>query len=364
MIIMKKFISVLSIAAIMIGMIAVSMVGAGAAAEPAQTIVDVKEGDKVSYTLTLGGVAEKIIGCDFSFYYDPDIFTLDSIADFNDETDPDKWTPLINPDLVGEVRGNWSILSGVDFSKDRHFLTMNLTAKKAGSAHLSYFLRYLYDNNIFNSTDKPQITEYKMTCDVLVNGEKILEKAQPELNTTETQKTGLFVNSVTGDSKDADPDIPGTVVKKNNTNSAVNNGGSSAVNNNQNNNTPNNNTPNNTPNNTATTANGAAATAAPAATTADGAYITATDAQGNVTATSDQPLLIANNNTPANTEKKGGSPALWIVIGVIVLLGGGICVYYVMKRKNQNKAPEAPAADAPVFEAEKTASQNDSEKTE
>lgn len=352
---MKKFISVLSIAAILIGMIAVSAVAAGAV-DAAQTIVDVKEGDKVSYTLTLGGVKEKVIGCDFSFYYDPDIFTLDSVADFNDKTNPDEWTPLINPDLNGEVRGNWSILSGVDFSNDRHFLTMNLIAKKAGSAHLSYFLRYLYDNNIFNSTDKPQITEYKMTCDVLVNGEKVLEQAQPELNTTETQRTGLFVNSVTGDSKDADPEIPGTVVKKNNTNSAVNNGGSGSAND----------TPNNTPNNnTATTSDGASASAAPAATNAQGELIAATDAQGNVTAaTGDTPMVIANNNTAAGTEKKGGSPALWIVIGVIVLLGAGICVYYFMKRKGQNKAPEAPAADAPVFEVKETASQDNSDKTE
>ena len=334
---MKKFISVLCLLAMMVGVIAVSAVSTGAV-ESAQTVVDVKSGDEVTYALTLGGVPEPIIGCDFSFYYDSSLFEVVSIADFNDQTDEDEWTAVINPDLDGEVRGNWSILKGEDFSSDRHFLTLNLKAKQDGTGHLSYFIRYMYDNNIFNSDDKPQITEYKFTCDVKVNGEAVIEKAQPELNVEETQTNGLFVNSVTGDSNDADADIPGTVVKKTNANTGS--GTSSSPNNEVAN--PNNDNNVVTPNNPGNDSNTVQATAAPAATTSEGYFVTATDAEGKVTATADEaPITIAPADDTNGGTQGGSSPVLWIIIALVVLAGGGAAVYFFMKKKPaKTDAPE------------------------
>ena len=370
---MKKLVSVICVLTLIVGIFAVSAVSTSAV-ESDQKEIEVSSGDEVTYTLTLGSVPEKIIGCDFSFYYDSSLFELVSVADFNDKTSEDEWTPVINPNLDGEVRGNWSILNGVDFTSERNFLTLKLKAKSDGSGQVSYFIRYMYDNNIFNSDDKPQITEYKFTCTVLVNGEPYIEKGDPVLNVDEPQKSGLFVNSVTGDSKDADANVPGTVVKKNDTNAAVTpQSGGSASGNNSNNAAADNNNANNANNsnnaNNANNANNNSANksdAAPAATTADGYYVVATDASGNIVATADQAPVSAANTTDGGS-KGGASPVLWIIIALVVLAGGGAIAYFAMKKKSggapqpaENTAiadetasvPEAPVEDPAVVSAD------------
>lgn len=209
---MKKVFSVLCILALLLGVTVMGTVGAHAEVDAARTMVDIKSGDEISYTLTLGGVPDKIIGCDFSIYYDADLLTLESFADFSNSTDPENWTATINTNLKGEVRGNWSILSGVNFSAARSFATLNLKAKAAGTAHISYYIRYMYDNSVFESASRPQISVYTFTCDLTLNGNKILEDAQPELNVDEPQKVGTFVNSLNGKGEDANVNT----VEKNN----------------------------------------------------------------------------------------------------------------------------------------------------
>ena len=358
---MKKFLSILFVLTLAVGIIAVSAVSAGAV-ESAQTAVDVKEGDEVVYSLHLEGVAKPIIGCDFSFYYDPDIFEVDSISDFNESTENADWLATINPDLEGEVRGNWSILKGIDFSKERNFITITYKAKKAGSGHLSYYVRYMYDESIFDDYEaKPQITDYKFTCTVKVNGEAVIEKAEPELNVEETQTTGLFVNSVTGDSKDADPEIPNTVVKKTDSSgsgsNASSNIGSNANNaNNAVNNSSGNNAANNANANKSNDNKTVETKVAELGTTAEGYFVTATDAAGNVTATSDEaPVTVVE--TTGTSDKGGSSPAMWIIIALIVLAGGGAAVYFFTKKK----APAANAEGAADTSAPEVNDNNDAE---
>lgn len=362
---MKKFLSILCVLTLVIGVIAVSAVSVGAV-DSAQTAVDVEEGDEVIYSLHLSGVEKPIIGCDFSFYYDPEIFEVDSISDFNESTENADWLATINPDLEGEVRGNWSILKGIDFSEERNFITIKYKAKKAGSGHLSYYIRYMYDESIFDDYEaKPQITDYKFTCSVSVNGDSVIDKAEPELNVEETQSTGLFVNSVTGDSKDADPEIPNTVVKKtdsagsgnnaNANNAANNNAAANNANNAANNNGNNANNANNA-NNTKKNENKTVETkVAELGTTADGYFVTATDAAGKVAATSDQAPV-----TVVETEQKGGtSPVIWVIIALVVLAGGGGAAYYFSKKKQGT----ANTTDTTAEEV-KTESADDTDKTE
>ena len=139
---MKKMISAVCVLALILGMFAVSVVSTSAV-ESAETVVNVKKGDEVVYTLTLGGVEKPIVGCDFSFYYNKEysVFEVVSVADFTGKTSSNDWLATVNPDLEGQVRGNWSILKGVDFSSDRSFLTVTLKALEDGSYHLSYFIR-------------------------------------------------------------------------------------------------------------------------------------------------------------------------------------------------------------------------------
>ncbi|GEM_PF-930919 len=387
---MKKWISLLCVCMLIFGTFTASVVSASADVEKKETAIDVKKGDEVTYIFSLDKASEPVVGTDFSFYYDSAVFSLDSVADYNDNTNPDEWIAVINTDLDGEVRGVWSILKGVDFSSKRHFITLNLKAKEdSNDTHISYRIRFLYGNLAFDANDpKPVLETYEFTDTVLVNGEEVIKDAPPEWNDSEPEEHGNYIPSYDGTSKNADPDIPGVVDQSNKSGNAKaqNAGNQSADNGNSANNGAANNgaanaanggsAQNNAAANAAAAENGnksdASATTAPAATTADGYFVIATDADGNVTATSDQAPVVAGTD-----DKKGGSPILWIIIALVVIAGGGAAVYFFMKKKPADNAaaavsiggaenapadaPEAatPIADAPeTVEAEAPAEEN------
>lgn len=355
---MKKWISLLCVCMLVFGTFTASIVSASADVEKKENAVDVKKGDEVTYIFSLDKASEPVVGTDFSFYYDSSVFSLDSVADYNDNTDPDEWIAVINPDLDGEVRGVWSILKGVDFSSKRHFITLNLKAKDdADNTHITYRIRFLYGNKAFDiENPKPYLDSYEFTSDILVNGEKVIEKAAPEWNDTDPVENGKFVPSYDGTSENADTSIPGVEDQANKSGS---NAKAQNVDNNAANNTPANNGSNNggasngggnnaanggsVQDNAADAANSnksdSSATTAPAATTADGYFILATDADGNVTATSDQAPVVAGAD-----DKKGGSPILWIIIALVVIAGGGAAVYFFVKKKPADNAAAAAVA--------------------
>lgn len=360
---MKKWISLLCVCMLILGTITASVVSASAEdAEKGETGFNVKKGDEIKYVFNLENASEPVVGTDFSFYYDSSVFELDSVADYNDNTDPDEWTAVINPDLDGQVRGVWSILKGVDFSSKRHFITLNLKATDdADDTHITYRIRFLYGNKAFDTADpKPYLETFDFTCQLFINGEMVYE-GSPQWNETEAPENGKMPGGLPdGKSENADPNLAGVVDKsKNKTNNA------------QQQNVENNAVANNDSANGANAANGggsanAAAngsgsgsgtgsgsgsnnadskttSAAPLATTAEGYYVLATDADGNVTATSDQAPEMANADS--NGSKSGASPVLWIIIVLVVLAGGGAAVYFYMKKKPSDKAA-APAPEA------------------
>lgn len=368
---MKKLISLFCVLALVIGIAAVGAVSTSAAVDSAKTMIDVKKGQTVTYRLKLSDVESKVIGSDFSIYYDPAVLTVDSVLDFNDH-DQDEWAGnwIANPNLSGEVLCNFSIISGVKFNEQRSFITVNFTANADATTDITYFVRFLYDYKIFIEDlqkSKPQITNFKFTCDVAVDGETILEDAQPELNVDEPQEHGAFINTVTGDSSDADPETPGAVVDKDKAVAARdaydsvdynadeektilygdsdgsgdadngNSGGNQSGGSNQNGGSGN--ASSSVQNNNKNADSDV--TAAPPATTAEGYYITATDSDGNVTATSDEAPVVKTTGTD---NKGGSSPVIWIVIALVVLAGGGAGVYFYMKKKKQ-------PSDTPVSEA-------------
>ena len=306
MIIMKKFVS-LVLAVIMLGAVLIAAAPAAFAAEPAQTVVNVKEGDEVSYTITLSDVPEPVIGCDFSVYYDDDILEIEKIADYTGSYEEDDWAALINPDLPDEIRGNWTFAKkGVDFSKERTFISVIFKAKKDASTHITYYVRFMYGESAFLEAGKPQITEYSFVCDLTVNGEPVLEAAQPELNTEKTQDIGYFVNSVTGDSADAD------------VNTAIENAPvDTPANNNNNNNSGSN---GNSGNTASTNADGTPATSS--------AQTPAADPQNG------------NASSPSNTAQNnpsGSSPVIWIIIAVVAVAAACGLGYFFFNKK---KAPQ------------------------
>ncbi len=164
------------------------------AADAAQTAVTVDKGDEVVYSLNLT-VPEKVVGCDFSIYYDSSQLKVKEVADFTGNFNAENHQALINSNLNNEVRGNWSILSGIRFDNNS-VCSVKFEAIKDTDAHVSYYVRYLYPESL------EQFTEYTFTCDVDVNSKTVINDAAPELNVDEEQSDGLFVNSVTGDSDD------------------------------------------------------------------------------------------------------------------------------------------------------------------
>lgn len=393
---MKKWISVLCVIALLVGVLSISAISASAEGdvEKGVTAIDVKRGDKVTYTLTLDKVAQPIIGSDFSVYYDSSVFDLESVADYNNNTNSDDWDAVINPDLDGQVRGVWSILKGVDFSSKRNFITLNLKAVADQSdTHITYRIRFLYDNSVFDSDDHPQIKEYEFACNVLVNDKEVIKDEPAELDTEKEAENGKFINSLDGKGEHADPNLPGVVDKAKNktsngsaqdsgSNAAANNAGgnsanisggnannNAAVNNaagdgsggsgsggNAGNNAVNNAGGNGSAENAGSGSNGsanssAAISAVPVATTADGYFVVSTDAEGNIVATSDEAPAIAN----ADNAKKGSSPVIWIIIAVVVLAGGGAAVYFLMKKpKNADPAAPVDAVEGSVGNTEPT----------
>lgn len=406
---MKKWISLLCVCVLIMGTVMASAVGASAA-DKSENAIDVNKGDEVTYVLKLDKVNEPIVGSDFSVYYDSSVFTLESVGDFNNKTDPDDWTAVINPKLDGEVRGVWSILKGVDFSSKRNLITVNLKAKEdASNTHLTYRIRFLYGNSAFDE-DKPYVTPYKFTADVSVNGDKVLDDVSPEWNDERPAENGKFVPSYDGDSENIGSDNPPGVEdrsnqkksgsgnsqgKSGNANGGSNGGsgaGGSMVggSNTGGSNTGGSNTGgsgtggsnsgnangggSNNSGNASNANNGAAANsnndsgaeAAPLATTAEGYYILATDAEGNVVATSDEAPEMATANS--DNAKGGPSPVLWIIIALVVLAGGGAAVYFFMKKKPSANAAapvnEANTENVPASDEQITSEPVDDQKTE
>lgn len=370
---MKKWVSLLCVCMMILGTITASVVSASAEdVEKKETIFNVKKGDEVTYVLKLDKASEPVVGTDFSIYYDSSVFELESVADYNDNTNPDEWIAVINPDLDGQVKGVWSILKGVDFSSLRNFITLNLKAKdNADDTHITYRIRFLYGNKAFDSQNpKPYLDNFEFYHDLIINGEKIDENEAPEWNDSEEPQNGKMPGGLPdGKSEHADPGLSGVIDKsKNKTNNAQqqNAGSNAAANNGAANgaaNAANGGSGNGSAGSNGTGGGNAAGgnaaggngngngnnnadpkttSAAPPATTAEGYYVLATDADGNVTATSDQaPAMSTTGNN-----KKGGSPVLWIIIALVVLAGGGAAVYFYMKKKPaaNTAAPDAQAA--------------------
>ncbi len=276
------------------------------AANSAQTKVTAKKGDEVIYSLNLT-VPEKVVGCDLSIYYDSTQLKPVATADFTGSFDPEKRQAIINDDLYNEAICVFSILSGIDFRKERSIMSIKFEAKKdLTDAHISYYCRFLYPEN------RQQFKDYKFTCDVKVNGKNVIDSKAPELNVKDEQSQGYFVNSVTGDGKDANVNMAEVKTEGSN-------GGAMSENNNNNNN-------NKKPTaNKETTANNKETTSK---TDNKAEPATSVSNQGGV----DAPDKVTSS--PSQTDDSGSniftSPWLWVVIGVIVIgVAAGIVVILI-----------------------------------
>ncbi len=315
---MKRFVSVLMILLVVMSFAVVST----SALESAETVVPVKSGDEVVYTLKLT-TPEKVVGCDFSVYYDSTALQVKSVADFTGNYDSEEHQAVINPNIKDEVIGNWSILSGVKFD-NRTVVSVKFKALKNTDTHISYYVRYLYPDSL------EQFTEYKFTCDVTVNKKPVIENEAPELNVEDPQPNGLFVNSVTGDGKDADVNTSTHV--PNNSNGA--NGGEANENDvdNNSNNTAVNNSDSKKDNKKDSDKKADKKTEETKAEKLESQTVSP------ATESDDADTTISS---PSQTEKNDSifaSAWLWVIIGIIVVGGGVAAVLAVKIKKDSKKA--------------------------
>ncbi len=304
---MKRFLSVFMALVVLMSVAAISV----SAAKSAETKVSVNKGDEVIYSLKLT-VPEKVVGCDFSVYYDSSVLQVQDVADFTGNYGEDGGRQaVINADIKDEVIGNWSILDGIRFADNKSFVTVKFKAMKAAETHISYYVRYLYPESL------QMFTEYKFTCDVTVNGKEVVEDAAPELNVDTKQPHGEFVNSVTGDSDDADvntankdEEVPEEDVPEDNK------ADDKPVNKKDNNKKDKNNKD-------------------------DKDVVVDADGDSNAEATiggADGPTDIKVSSTPSQLEDFNifQSVWLWVIVGV-VLAGAAIAIVFVLKKPNEKK---------------------------
>ena len=266
--------------------------------------------------------------------------SIDSFADFTNSTNEDDWECLVNTEADNEIIGNWSIIRGVDFSKERNMLTVNFTAKKDTTTNIRYFIRYLYDENVFNA-GKKQIEKYTFKCDVSVNGTPVIENGNPELETETEQKQGTFVNSPTGDSADADTSIKGTVgnieERKKNYKNTNNESYEVHPENKTNENTVNDN--NDDKPNENTSSSSSKAEDRTEASEKESTIKETTPTENETTNETSAATTIATTDTehistPIETQNgMKTSPLVWIIPCVIVLVGGGVGFYFWKKKK-------------------------------
>ncbi len=305
---MKKFVAILMTILMLVAMTALSV----SAADSAETNVSVNKGDEVVYALKLT-VPEKVVGCDFSVYFDSSVLQVQEVADFTGSFDEDEHRAVINSKLKDEVIGNWSILNGVVF-ENKAMVTVKFKATAAADTHIKYYVRYLYPESM------EQFTTYSFKCDVKVNGKELVKDAAPELNVKDPQSQGLFINSVTGDSNDADVNMADKgsqnsgEIHENDAEKSTEKSKDKTTDKNKDKNKDKNNdksTEKSTDNNdseTSVSTNGGA------------------DAPESITA------------TPSQTDDNGGiftSIWFWIVI-VLIVAGGGVGAFVVSKKKNSD----------------------------
>ena len=210
---MKKILSLLCVLAVTVGIIAVGVVSVSA--DVPATVANVKTGDKVKYVLELGGIENPVIAFDFSVYYDSSVLQVESVSDYTNSTNPEDLQYVVNTDLNNEVRGNFANATrGINFDKQRNFLTVNFTAKKDGETHISYFIRDMIDST-YDKDNTDQISIYQFTCTLTVNDQEVVSDAMPELDVEARGERGGFVNSRSGLSADADAALSGDSIKTN-----------------------------------------------------------------------------------------------------------------------------------------------------
>jgi hypothetical protein len=186
---MKKLFSVL-VAVIMVSTSLLCSIGTFSADEVlnVNSEVTANVGDKVTYSLYLSEIPEKVEDAQLIIYYDADYLTVDK----DSINYVDGGSPVYNADVSGEIRFNCANgFEGWDFVEKSLLFEVAFTVKSAGDTDLSYYIQCLdYLSNDEN------VDTYVITCDYKVNDEVAKADAVPVVNANGSG--GSFVNYKNG----------------------------------------------------------------------------------------------------------------------------------------------------------------------
>ena len=154
----------------------------------------VKEGDTVTYTLKLGDCKDKIEGLQMYVFYGKSIFSVveDSLVF------PELDGVVQNPKYPDGIAFNWtSVTNLADFSKTKTLMQVKFKAISNADTRITYFINELYKGD----KDMTSIDNYTFTCDVAVNGKKVIKNQPPVLSTDSdlnNKYQGSFINYADG----------------------------------------------------------------------------------------------------------------------------------------------------------------------
>lgn len=156
-------------------------------------------GKTVTYTLYLSDATDPILGFQLQVFYDSDYleYQVGSRSFENFEG------VFINEKLSGKIPMNYTHLDNQPlFDTKKQFVSLDFTVKKGGSANITYFFTDLYGE------DMGYLKSYKLTYDLVVDGEAVVKDAVPLVNSDDdviSAYEGDFVNYSDGMGEENSP---------------------------------------------------------------------------------------------------------------------------------------------------------------
>ncbi len=284
--------------------------------------VKAKKGDKVTYSIYIADVPEKVEDVQMEVYYDSSFLTVDE--------DSIKYieggSPVCNTEIPNKVLFNCANgIEGWDIKEKTLLLEVGFTVANPGETDLTYYIQCM--DYLSNSQS---VDSYVITCDYKVNGKVVKGNVAPIVNPNGSG--GIFLNfqNGKGEKNGGDKIVGGQFGDKgddsNNNNAGnVNNNNNNAANNANNNNGNNGNNGNNV---------------------GDTVVV---DGNNSQTETQETTVIKTNSSGVAVTKPNGEqatwseSNEMWRNIGIIALalaIVGAIIIKVVIDKRKKNEKSE------------------------
>lgn len=197
---MKRILSIITVTCVLISMLIVSAVSAGATG---QLVINKKAkanvGDKVKYILYLADTEEEIEGFEMNLNFDPEYLETN-----NDSIKLPKIDSAMKNIVKGEVFLNWTnVFKKLNFSDKQEFLDIEFTVKKAGNTDITKFIKEIYGD------DMTYLKSYTWTYDLVINDDTVIKDEPPLITTDEkliSQYQGSYINYVDGKGEKNSPE--------------------------------------------------------------------------------------------------------------------------------------------------------------